>query len=490
MQTMPNPNDTVAPSRATALTAFLHGIEPRAWVFALSQCGDPERADAVFQSAVHDFIDRAQTRPLAEWPLEFWQCLLTQPLMLADIDPDLDLARLAPGPRAALLLRLIAGLDFERAAKVLDVTPAAYEAALNHALKHPDMDDAWMQELREQLHQLIHQMPADRRQSIAALREKTMAAGPEPLPLVLQSPAAPRRHLLWLWLALVVLMLALLATFWWSGKVLRAGQSEALPKELVGPPPALTDTVIVTHPDYQQLATPADDAVAQQLAFLSWIAAVVKPSPNPLPMLNTSPPPDSFDALAIGDQALLSSARAAWPTLDAPTRAALLLNVGDWQARTPAQRDQLRKRLAEWDRRPAQEKARRRTPFMAWQGLSDSDRKRLRDAAAGFAALPPADQKMLRDQFAALSIDTQRLWMMGPELGQEMVPISSLFAFVPEAERPALLQALRTLDAPARSDLALLVPRLSEAQRQALRRDLLAAPAAQRADVIRRRLAP
>jgi hypothetical protein len=37
--------------------------------------------------------------------------------------------------------------------------------------------------------------------------------------------------------------------------------------------------------------------------------------------------------------------------------------------------------------------------------------------------------------------------------------------------------------------LALLAPRLSEAQRQALRRDLLAAPAGQRAEVIRRRLA-
>jgi hypothetical protein len=78
---------------------------------------------------------------------------------------------------------------------------------------------------------------------------------------------------------------------------------------------------------------------------------------------------------------------------------------------------------------------------------------------------------------------------MGPALGQEMVPIASLFTYLPEAERPEMLAALRSLDQAARDDLAVLAPRLGEARRQALIRELLAAPAGQRAQLIRQRLA-
>jgi hypothetical protein len=60
---------------------------------------------------------------------------------------------------------------------------------------------------------------------------------------------------------------------------------------------------------------------------------------------------------------------------------------------------------------------------------------------------------------------------------------------MPEADRPALLLVLRELDDVARADLATLAPRLSEARRQALRRDLLAAPPERRAALIRERLA-
>src|SRR4249919_3122647 len=86
------------PSRS-ALTAFLHGIEARAWVFALCQGGDAARADSTLAAAEREFIATAAGLPLAEWPLRFWTSLLRQPGLLAPLDSELDLASLEPGPR-------------------------------------------------------------------------------------------------------------------------------------------------------------------------------------------------------------------------------------------------------------------------------------------------------------------------------------------------------------------------------------------------------
>lgn len=482
--TPPSPSS----ASASALTAFVHGIEARAWVLALSQCGDPKRATVALQAALHAFVVRAQQLPLAQWPLQFWSGLLQQPAMLAQPRPGLPLAQLACGPRAALLLRLIAGLDISHAAQALGVSLASYEAALAKALADPGLDAAAIQALREELHRQIQQLPEWRRQALTALRESELQALPAPA----GSPPRGRR---WrppsrLEAALALLLLALAATFFWPVKSMIApGQSEALPVEPVAAPPTLTDTVIVTHPDYAQLADPEQARIAEQLPFLSWLAAATVPTSSAEPAPDTESQTQAFAALPSAEQALLVSAEAAWPTLDQATRTALLGNVRHWQTLSPAQRSALRDRLREWDGQPALERGRKRTPFAAWQNLSAGDRQRVRLAAAGLTTRPAPDAEALHAQFGALPVDTQRLWSMGPALGQELVPISSLFAFVPEAERPALLQVLRTLEPSARADLALLAPRLSEARRQALRRDLLATSPAQRAQLIRQRLA-
>lgn len=479
-----------ASPKSSALNAFLQGIEPRAWVFAGSQCGSPECADRILEAGVRQFAGRARSLPLALWPIQFWNCLLAHPQMLAEFDPGRDLATLGSGPRAALLLRLIAGLDFSHAAEVLGVSIEAYEDALKLALAHPDLDDAWMQELREHLHALIHQMPIEQRQQLVALRERALAAQPETaVAAELPAFASPAQKPRWLVpvLASLVLVLAV-AVIWPFNSSIAPGQSEPLPIEAVAPPPQLTDSVIVTHPDYLQLSEPVDDALAQQLGLLSWVAAST-PSAVVAPVAEVpATPPALLEQLPVGERTLLQSAYAAWPALDAATRAALLHNAHDWHSRTTTQRAALRERVARWDRQAAPDRARLRTPFQSWLELSSSDRQRLRVAAEQVAALPVVEQTLLRERFAALPTDVQRLWWLGPAMGQELIPIAPLFAFMPEAERPELLTALRTLDAQSRSNLALLAPRLSEAQRQALRRQLLAATPEQRAALISRRL--
>src|SRR6188768_2246460 len=111
------PTNRPRPLPDTALTAFLHGIEARAWVFALCQGGDAERADQTLAAAEGEFIAAAVDLPISGWPLRFWATLLRQPGLLAPLDPELDLSRLEPGPRAALLLRLLAHLDVPHAAE-------------------------------------------------------------------------------------------------------------------------------------------------------------------------------------------------------------------------------------------------------------------------------------------------------------------------------------------------------------------------------------
>jgi hypothetical protein len=471
-----------------ALVAFLRGIELRGWVFALRQAGSEAAAEQGLAHALHAFLGEARRLPLAAWPIRFWACLLRQPSLVCPAEPGAaGLAGLPPGPRAALLLRLVAGLDIAHAAEALGVAPEAYEKALHRALGAPGLDPEGVEALRRELQAQMHDAPAAQRQLLATWRDEALlaaAAPPPPAP----APVAGR----WPRNAQVITAIALLvaigsAVAWWQGVGGRGAPPPVVDR--VAPPPAMTDAIAVTHPDYLLVAHAADQAVARELPFYSWMAAATLPAPTDPPPPPPGAPPAGFDALGADEQAVLASARDAWPELDGPTRASLVRQARDWLARSADQREQLRAALVAWDKLPAPEHARQRTPFAAWERLDETDRAWVRLAAARVASLPAAEQQSLRAQFAASPSDTQALWWLGPGLGQELAPFSSLFAYLPESERPALLQVLRGLDPDARADLGLLAPRLTEARRQALRRDLLAAPAEQRSELIRERLA-
>lgn len=482
---------------ATALTAFLHGIEPRAWVFALCQGGDAVRADQALAAAEREFVAAAAGLPLAAWPLQFWAALLRQPGLLAGLDSELDLARLEPGPRAALLLRLLASLDVPHAAEALGVSVPAYEAALGQALATSGLPEDWLASARGQLQALVHDIPPATRARLDEIRRQVLAeaalAAPDPKALPPNDPLlpeiAPPSRPRWPWLGLGILLLALLATLWLPLPVsLQPGESEHLPNEPVPPPPALSDSVVVTHPDYAQLAEPESEGLARELALLSWLAAALPPPPTSAEG-SSAPAPANFAGLGERERNLLAAAAAVWPQLQAPEREALLANATDWLRRPAPERKALRARLRAWDEQPAGERARRRAPFQSWHAMPTQERARLRAAQARLVAMPAAEQSALRAQFLALDADSQRLWWLGPSLGQELAPIAPLFAFLPEDDRPALLEVLRGLEPSARIALGQLAPRLGEAQRQALRKQLLVMPAEARGDFIRQRLA-
>lgn len=199
-------------------------------------------------------------------------------------------------------------------------------------------------------------------------------------------------------------------------------------------------------------------------------------------------PAQAFETLPSPQRQLLASLAGAWPGLDSETRQRLQANAAHWLSLDAEQRQALQQRMREWDALPAAERARQRGPFSAWQALSLGEREQVRAAAARWAALDPQQQQALRDAFEGLPSDRRQDWWLGPEIGAGFAQLRPLFAFVPAADRQALLDMLRELSPVARADLALLARRLPAHQRETLRRELIAAPAAERDAIIRKRV--
>ncbi len=304
-----------------ALSAFLRGVERRGAVLAELQAGDAGAGDAAVAAAMAQFRDEAQATPMAQWPPRFWSLLLAQPglrsrtAVALPIDVTDRLGELGSGPRAALLLRVAAGLSEEDAATVLGTSLPTYRLALQRALPHhPDgsADPAAWQRLREQIHRRIKTLPPERLARLGGAREAALT-GDDAAPRGKASPSAvtrprPRWLMPLLWTALVLCALALAATFLLPAGVLGsfAGLNgnervrvEPLPES--GAPAARFDaeTALATHRDFALLADPQGEAAAQNLDFDSWLAAQQAAgitSPEQLPL--DSPPSDQVTAPA------------------------------------------------------------------------------------------------------------------------------------------------------------------------------------------------
>lgn len=141
-----------------------------------------------------------------------------------------------------------------------------------------------------------------------------------------------------------------------------------------------------------------------------------------------------------------------------------------WQAMTPAQRSELRAR------------------YRAWRALDETERNRVRAGRARWEALPADQQRALRTQFTTMDRLHRDGWRLGPTLGAHYPRLQPLFGYVPEAQRGSVLTLLRALDQEQLRQLAVLSQRTPPQERDALRDELLAQPAAARAAWLKRRL--
>ncbi len=186
MNTTPaNTLDSVT-GAATAITGFLRGVERRAALLAELQCGDVAHGDQALTSVIETFIPLARQAAEADWPRLFWAALLESPALASEPlapfwrDDFAPLARLEFGPRAVLLIRLVAQLDDVQAAEVFGVDADSYRQALQRALPQradgtPD-GEIWLQ-LRAEARYTLEDMGPDRLAAIARAREAAVIAG-------------------------------------------------------------------------------------------------------------------------------------------------------------------------------------------------------------------------------------------------------------------------------------------------------------------------
>jgi hypothetical protein len=298
------PTASSRPSGPPALSAFLRGIERRGAVLAELQAGDAAAGDAALTEAMRRFRPDAGGVPMADWPRRFWALLLAQPRLqhrtavAVAIEATDRLGELGSGPRAALLLRVAAGLSEEEAADVLGVSVASYRLALQRALPHHAdgrADPLAWQQMREQIHRRIKTLPPDRLVRLSSAREAVLRGEDATAPAGAAAAAAasrPRWLMPLLWSLLALCVLALGATFLPSNSNVagvggnRRVEIEPLP-EADSPAARYGDEMaMVTHRDFALLADPQGGAGAQDLEFNSWLAAqqaagVTAPTPPP-----------------------------------------------------------------------------------------------------------------------------------------------------------------------------------------------------------------
>ncbi|MBU8976940.1 hypothetical protein JI752_012375 [Lysobacter sp. MMG2] len=279
-----------APGAPPALSAFLRGVERRGAVLAELQAGDAAAGDAALVGAMRRFRDEARDTPMAVWPQRFWALLLAQPQLqhrtavAVAIEATDRLGELGSGPRAALLLRVAAGLSEEEAAAVLAVGLPSYRLALQRALPHHAdgrADPLAWQQIREQIHRRIKTLPPDRLVRLSSAREAVLRGDGEPTQAA-RAPTAsarPRWLLPLLWTLLALCLLGLAATFWPWGTGFEGTAAhgpvrvEPLP-EADSPASRYGEELArVTHRDFALLADPQGEAAAKDLEFHSWLAA-------------------------------------------------------------------------------------------------------------------------------------------------------------------------------------------------------------------------
>ncbi|HWI24415.1 MAG TPA: DUF3106 domain-containing protein [Lysobacter sp.] len=517
---------TASPSAAVA--AFLRGVERRAALLAELQCGDAPTGDAALGAAMRAFAHGAGAAPMAEWPRRFWGLLLAAPQLRraasASAWPPLwrPLAGLGHGTRAALLLRLVAGLDVDEAAIVLGVSPDACRGAITHALPRiaqaPSAAETWAGWEGAVLHAL-KALPATRLAQLARLREHALgtgaaAAGRAPAASKPLAPGRwrPRRPVLAVAVA-ALCALAIAATFlrphwfaWRNGFDARVA-TEALPAAEAPAARFDADLAAWSHRDFDLLADPAGVRAAQRLPLLAWYAAqratraaadaatpaLQAPVPDaatPLPQpLEVAPVAVALPPTPAADTPLPAAVEAAIARLPAPLQPALRADARRWQSWTPAQQAAYRQRQAQWDALPPAVRGEQRAGYAAWRALDAPSRRAIADAARAYDALPPEQREGQRSNFAAQDVAMQRGWLLGPTLGADYAKLQPLLAQLPEAQHADTLRVLRALTPAERIDLAMLAQRTPPQARAELLRGLLSTSDANRAAWLQARVA-
>ena len=286
------------PPASASLASFLHHVERRGAVLAELCCGDPVRGDAAVAAAMRALCSAVAAAGAgrgsgADPDLHgrFWTLLLAAPPLRR---PRLDghwpaelavFGALRPGTRAALLLRMVAGLDDAQAGRALRVAPGNIRGAIDSAGAQPAGTSraAFWDGVARAIEHHVQQLPAERLVRMAAAREHALLGIDMPRR---DARAGARWRRPAMLVAVCAGALAFAATFLPD----RAGADSriavtALP---AADPPASTyddQTALLTHRDFEQLADTRDAALVRELDFYAWYAAQLAASDAATPVL-------------------------------------------------------------------------------------------------------------------------------------------------------------------------------------------------------------
>ncbi|WP_235973005.1 DUF3106 domain-containing protein [Luteimonas sp. MC1895] len=492
-----SPADPTGAPASTALAAFLRGVERRGLVFAWLLAGSRETGGQALAWALERFRREAGRIAFGDWSRHFWALLLAAPaLRTPPTAPRWEaglawLSGIGHGPRAALLLRLVAGLAESDASTVLGISRPTYRLGLQRALPHREDGsadvEAW-EALGRSAQELVRNLPPEPVAAHAPTADDddatpTSAGGRRPLGRGLRVALA---------LVALLTLLALGLTFRMDrlpdgldaapGHIL----SEALPAAEAPAGRYGEDDALALHPDLALLldAGNADPAAADP-AFHAWLVGEAAAAGGATEGADTPAGADRPADAAVPVAPVPAPADAA--RIDAAALRPADQRLADL---APAARGQLSRQRDLWDALPHAERGERRERWLAWRDLAATERAAMRAAAARFAARTPAEQAALRARFDALDASDRHGWLLGPDLGPDYPRLHALVAQVPTDARAAMLEVLRGLDPQGRDDLAVLAARTPPQSRAELRVELLATPAAQRGRWLRNRVAP
>ncbi len=461
-------------SSPPAIAAFVRGVGQRARLLATVQAGAARPAEQALAVVARVFASEAGQWPIAQWPQQYWRLLLATPHLRQPGPsergvPLPGIARLAPTQRAAFLLQLVAELDDTTAATALGTSVAAYQDAIRDGLPQdargqPDIEvwRAWRAAVQQEL--------AKAEAAPAALLPEPRA-NPAPRPVDgkwangmpgadASAVAGPHRHVRWLWLGVVLCVVAFATTFFlhpvgravlqrWTATI----KVEPLPAA-DAPKARFRPGDVALHPDRALLDAPEEAAHASQLALLAWLAV-------------NSEDPRAVDAVQL-------------PPLVAPMPRTVM---------DPARATEgMAARVRQWDALPVRVHGLRRGQWLAWRALSADERIQLRSLDQRWRMLDPQDQQVLRQRFLAQSSDARQGWWLGPALGRDWPRIQALFAYVDAGQRDALLQLLRHTDEDGWEVLARLAQATPPEERARVRTELLAQAPSQRGAWLRAQL--
>lgn len=498
-----------------AVASFLRGIERRAALLAELQCGDPTAGDAALGATMRAFRQAAPRQAMAQWPRAFWTLLLATPQLRRNPPAGVaapawrPLAMLGNGPRAALLLRLLAGLEAGEAAAVLGVSPVACREAVSRALQRTangrTQADTWA-DWEGTFQDGLKSLPAARLAQLARLRELALAAVPAdrgrsaPAPRLVAAPGRwSARGFAWAGVALCAagLLASFLRPDWFADDNPREATVHT---EALGDPelPASrfdADLRAWSHGDFDLLADPDGLREAQRLPLLAWYAAQLSvqattpavtvdaalPAPAASPASGSPAGPALSLPTFVGQGPLPAAVEAGISRLPAAAQPGMRAQARRWAEWTPDQRRAYRLRQARWDAQPPAARGEQRERYLAWRALEPAAHSQIADAARALAALPAEQQEGLRTRFIAQDGSAQRGWLLGPVLGASYPKLQPLIAQLPLEHHAALLGVLRRLSPGESADLARLAQRTPPQERATLLRALLSTAESNRA---------